>query len=45
MVPEKMPKSILVMGSGAIGMEFASFYHAMGTEVTVIELATANITC
>ena len=38
MVPDKMPKSILVMGSGAIGMEFASFYHAMGSEVTVIEL-------
>ena len=38
MVPEKMPKSLLVMGSGAIGIEFASFYRTMGAEVTVIEL-------
>lgn len=38
MVPEAQPKSIVVMGSGAIGIEFASFYHAMGVDVTVIEL-------
>ncbi len=38
MVPEKMPKSLVVMGSGAIGMEFASFYHTMGADVTVVEL-------
>jgi dihydrolipoamide dehydrogenase len=38
MVPERMPKSLLVMGSGAIGMEFASFYRTMGAEVTVIEV-------
>ena len=38
MVPKEMPKSLLVMGSGAIGMEFASFYRSMGAEVTVIEL-------
>ncbi|KQP23786.1 dihydrolipoamide dehydrogenase [Methylobacterium sp. Leaf102] len=38
MVPEAMPKSLLVMGSGAIGIEFASFYRTMGAEVTVIEL-------
>jgi dihydrolipoamide dehydrogenase len=38
MVPEKMPKSLLVMGSGAIGMEFASFYRTMGAEVTVVEV-------
>ena len=38
MVPESMPKSLLVMGSGAIGIEFASFYRTMGAEVTVIEL-------
>ena len=38
MVPEQMPKSVLVMGSGAIGIEFASFYNAMGVEVTVVEL-------
>ena len=38
MVPTEMPSSILVMGSGAIGIEFASFYNAMGAEVTVVEL-------
>jgi dihydrolipoamide dehydrogenase len=38
MVPEKMPKSVLVMGSGAIGIEFASFFRSMGSEVTVVEL-------
>ncbi|MBN8996999.1 MAG: dihydrolipoyl dehydrogenase [Rhizobiales bacterium] len=38
MVPEKMPKSLLVVGSGAIGIEFASFYRTFGTEVTVVEI-------
>jgi dihydrolipoamide dehydrogenase len=38
MKPAAMPKSLVVMGSGAIGMEFASFYRSMGAEVTVIEL-------
>ncbi len=38
MVPPAMPKSMLVMGSGAIGIEFASFYHAMGVDVTVVEV-------
>ncbi|UXN07401.1 dihydrolipoyl dehydrogenase [Bartonella sp. HY761] len=38
MVPSSMPKSIVVMGSGAIGIEFASFYRDMGAEVTVVEL-------
>ncbi|NCO03238.1 MAG: dihydrolipoyl dehydrogenase [Alphaproteobacteria bacterium] len=38
MVPTEMPKSILVVGSGAIGIEFASFYRNMGAEVTVIEM-------
>lgn len=38
MTPEKMPKSILVVGSGAIGIEFASFYKSMGAEVTVVEV-------
>ncbi len=33
-----MPKSLLIMGSGAIGIEFASFYRTMGAEVTVVEL-------
>ena len=38
MVPEKMPKRLLVIGSGAIGMEFASFYNAFGAKVTVVEM-------
>jgi dihydrolipoamide dehydrogenase len=38
MVPEMMPKSLLVVGSGAIGIEFASFYRALGAEVTVVEV-------
>jgi len=38
MVPKTFPKSILVMGSGAIGIEFASFYRTMGAEVTVVEI-------
>ncbi|WP_306256967.1 dihydrolipoyl dehydrogenase [Pararhizobium sp. IMCC21322] len=38
MVPPSMPKSLVVMGSGAIGIEFASFYRTMGADVTVVEL-------
>ncbi|MFD2180760.1 dihydrolipoyl dehydrogenase [Rhodoplanes azumiensis] len=38
MVPETMPKSLLVVGSGAIGIEFASFYRTMGADVTVVEV-------
>ncbi|MBG6156305.1 dihydrolipoamide dehydrogenase [Labrenzia sp. EL_159] len=38
MVPPAMPKSLIVMGSGAIGIEFASFYKTMGADVTVIEM-------
>ncbi|CAL8981066.1 Dihydrolipoyl dehydrogenase [Rhodoplanes serenus] len=38
MVPPAMPKSLLVVGSGAIGIEFASFYRTMGAEVTVVEV-------
>ena len=38
MVPDKMPKSLLVVGSGAIGIEFASFFRTMGAEVTVVEV-------
>ncbi len=37
MVPKAAPASLLVVGSGAIGIEFASFYRALGSEVTVIE--------
>ena len=38
MTPEAMPKSLLVIGSGAIGVEFASFYSDMGTKVTIVEM-------
>lgn len=38
MVPEEMPKKLLVIGSGAIGIEFASFYKTLGAEVTVVEM-------
>ncbi|HEX6111921.1 MAG TPA: dihydrolipoyl dehydrogenase [Geminicoccaceae bacterium] len=38
MVPDEMPQSVLVIGSGAIGIEFASFYDHMGAEVTVVEV-------
>ncbi|CAO5680142.1 MAG: Dihydrolipoyl dehydrogenase [Holosporales bacterium] len=38
MVPPFLPKSLLVIGSGAIGMEFASFYNTLGVDVTVVEL-------
>jgi dihydrolipoamide dehydrogenase len=38
MIPERMPKSLLVVGSGAIGIEFASFYRSFGSEVTVVEV-------
>ena len=38
MLPKELPKELLVIGSGAIGMEFASFYHALGSNVTIIEV-------
>jgi len=38
MVPDVMPKSLLVVGSGAIGIEFASFFRTLGAEVTVVEV-------
>jgi dihydrolipoamide dehydrogenase len=38
MIPEDMPQRLLVVGSGAIGMEFASFYDDLGSEVTVVEV-------
>jgi dihydrolipoamide dehydrogenase len=38
MAPDVMPKSLLVVGSGAIGIEFASFYRTLGAEVTVVEI-------
>ncbi|MDQ6957066.1 MAG: dihydrolipoyl dehydrogenase [Mariprofundaceae bacterium] len=42
LAPTSLPKRLVVIGSGAIGMEFAYFYNAMGSEVTVIE-AAANV--
>ncbi|MEL0105786.1 MAG: dihydrolipoyl dehydrogenase [Rhodospirillaceae bacterium] len=38
MVPDMFPKSLLVIGSGAIGIEFASFYRTLGADVTVVEV-------
>ncbi len=38
MVPKTMPKSLVIVGSGAIGIEFASFYNTMGVDVTVVEM-------
>lgn len=38
MIPDIMPNKLLVVGSGAIGMEFASFYNAFGADVTVVEM-------
>jgi dihydrolipoamide dehydrogenase len=38
MVPDRIPQSLLVIGSGAIGIEFASFYRTLGAEVTVVEV-------
>jgi dihydrolipoamide dehydrogenase len=38
MTPDRMPESLLVVGSGAIGIEFASFYRSLGAEVTVVEV-------
>src|SRR3981081_1336812 len=38
MIPEAIPKSLLVVGSGAIGLRLASFYRDMGAEVTVVEV-------
>ncbi len=40
MTPEFTPKSLLVIGSGAIGIEFASFYRTLGVDVTVVEMLT-----
>lgn len=40
MTPKELPKSLLVVGSGAIGSEFASFYRNMGSEVTLVEMAS-----
>lgn len=38
MIPNEIPKSVLIVGSGAIGIEFASFYNSLGSKVTVVEV-------
>ncbi len=38
LLPDTLPKRLLVIGSGAVGMEFASFFHDLGSEVTVVEV-------
>ena len=38
LLPDRVPKSLLVIGSGAIGIEFASFFRTLGSEVTVVEI-------
>ena len=45
MLQEKLPKSLIVVGSGAIGCEFASFYQHLGTKVTLIEAAKHFTQC
>ena len=40
LVPKSVPKSMIIVGSGAIGIEFASFYNALGVDVTVLEAAS-----
>lgn len=40
LVPKSIPKSIIIIGSGAIGIEFASFYNSIGAKVTVLEVAS-----
>src|ERR1700752_2871861 len=44
MNPDRMPKSLLVIGAGAIGVEFASFYRTMGAEVTIVEVLPQILT-
>ena len=39
---EKMPKSMVIIGAGAIGVEFAYFYNSMGTEVTIVEMLDSS---
>ncbi len=44
MTPDSLPKELLIIGSGAIGMEFANFYNAIGSNVTVVEVADRILT-
>ena len=39
LVPQSIPKRLVIIGAGAIGIEFASFYHALGAQVSVVEMA------
>jgi dihydrolipoamide dehydrogenase len=39
LVPDSVPKRLVIIGGGAIGIEFASFYHALGAQVSVVEMA------
>ena len=43
MVPDELPSDLLIIGSGAIGIEFGSFYNDMGTDVTVVEMLDAIV--
>ena len=43
LVPPRMPKKLLVIGSGAIGIEFASFYNTLGAETTVVPVADLSM--
>ena len=39
LIPQKLPKNLLIIGSGAIGVEFASFYNALGSKITILEIS------
>ncbi|MFK7945660.1 MAG: dihydrolipoyl dehydrogenase, partial [Paracoccaceae bacterium] len=43
LTPPRMPKKLLVIGSGAIGIEFASFYNTLGSDTTVVEVMDRNL--
>ena len=45
MVLPKMPKKMVIVGSGAIGVEFAYFYNAMGVDVTIVEYLPKYCSC
>ena len=39
LIPQKLPKNLLIIGSGAVGVEFASFYNALGSKITILEIS------
>ena len=43
MLPKQLPKRLGIIGSGAIGIEFASFYNDLGSEVSVFEMQRSNM--